>query len=60
MEVNIIFMTKNYNKCDSESVPLIMDWLGHEGLHFMQTLTDDKQNLNPHLMNLYYHYTITN
>ena len=33
-------MTKNYDISDNESLPTIMNWLGHEGLHFVQTLTD--------------------
>ena len=44
MEVNI-FITKNYDIYNSERVPIIMNLLGHEGLHFVQTLTDDDHDI---------------
>ena len=31
-------MTKSYDISDSETVPIIMNWLGHEGFHFVETL----------------------
>ena len=34
MEVKNIFMTMSYDICKSEGVPLIMNWLGYEGLSF--------------------------
>ena len=42
MEVKNIFMSKSYDITDSERVPIISKWLGFEGLHFMQTLTDEE------------------
>ena len=36
-------MTKSYDISDSERVPIIMNRLGCEGLHFVQTLMDDEQ-----------------
>ena len=28
---------------ENEKMPIILDWLGHEGLRFVQTLTDNEQ-----------------
>ena len=36
-------MTNSYNIEESKKVPIIMNWLGCEGLRFIQMLTDDKQ-----------------
>ena len=33
-------MTKCSDNNDNERVPIIMNWLGYEGLHFIPTLTD--------------------
>ena len=35
-------MRSYYDICDRERVPIIMNWVGCEGPHFEQTLTDDK------------------
>ena len=43
MEVKNICMTKSYNICSSEKIPITMNWLGHEGPHFVQTLVDDEE-----------------
>ena len=40
-----IFMTKRYDICDSERVPIIMNWSGCKGLHFVQTFTDNEQEV---------------
>ena len=40
-----IFMNKSYDICDSERVPIIMNCLGQEGLHFIQTLTGEEQDV---------------
>ena len=45
MEVNNILIAKNYNIWKSERVPRIMNWLGCEGIHFVPTLVDDKQEI---------------
>ena len=34
MEGKNIFMTQSYNTEDSEKKPIILNWLGHAGLHF--------------------------
>ena len=36
-------MIKTYATNESVKVPMIMNWLGHEGLEFLQTLTDNDQ-----------------
>ena len=38
-----IFLTNVYNIHESKEVPIIMNWLGHEGLIFAQTLNDEEQ-----------------
>ena len=45
MKVENIFMTRSYDITDSKKVPLIMNWLGHEGIHFVQTLADEEQEI---------------
>ena len=42
MKVKNIFMTKSYDISDNEGVPIIMNWLGCEGLHFIQTLANEE------------------
>ena len=41
MEVSNIFMM-NYGIGDSEKVPVNMNWLDCKGLHFFQTITEEK------------------
>ena len=41
--LNFEIEVKSYDICNSERVTIIMNWLGCEGLHLMQTLTDDWQ-----------------
>ena len=36
-------MHKGYDMTNKERVPLIINWLGYEVIHFMQTLTDEEQ-----------------
>ena len=36
-------MTNNYNTQESKKVPIILNWLGHEGLRFMKTLNDEEK-----------------
>ena len=43
MEVKNIFMNKGYDISDGERIPIIMNWLGCEGLHFVQTLNYEEQ-----------------
>ena len=33
---------KSYNTEENEKVPIIMNWLGHEGLRFVHVLTDNE------------------
>ena len=40
---------KSYDISDSESVQIIMVWLGHEGLPFIQTLTDEEYETCKHI-----------
>ena len=47
-EVNNIFITKNYAIDDSENVPITMNWLGHEGLHSIQTLNEGNEEAFQH------------
>ena len=35
-------MTKKYNTQDNQKVPVTLNWLGREGLQFMQTLNDEE------------------
>ena len=53
MEVKNIFMTYSHNISDSERVPVIMEWLGGEGLHIIQTLTDKEQWTCNNIANLF-------
>ena len=43
IEVNNIFMTKTYELEESEKVPIIMNWLGCEGLHFLHTTNEEEK-----------------
>ena len=43
IEVNIILMTNSYNTQKSEHVLIVLNWLGWEGLSFVQTLNDEEQ-----------------
>ena len=45
IEVRNIFMVRSYNKEESKTVPIIMDWLGHEGLRFIQMLPMGKKSV---------------
>ena len=45
MEARNIFITKSYNIDENEIVPIIMKWLGHEGLIFIQNLNDNEQEM---------------
>ena len=38
-------MTRIHDISDSERVPVIMNWLGCEGLNFVKTLTDKEQEI---------------
>ena len=38
-------MTKIYDICNNESSPIIRNWLGFKGLHFVQILTNDEQEI---------------
>ena len=38
-----IFLTNSYNIEDSKEVPIIMNWLAHEGLRFLQILSNTEQ-----------------
>ena len=66
-------MTKSYDICDSERVPIVMNWLGGEVFISVETLTDNegeihnssasplninKANLNPSTMKLCLYYKI--
>ena len=42
MEVKNIFMTKSCDIEDSERMLIIMTWLGHDGLHSVQKLAEEK------------------
>ena len=37
-------MTNSYNGQENETVSIIQNWLGREGLQFIQTLNNDKQD----------------
>ena len=43
IEVNNIFMMNNCSTQEIERVPIILNWLGWEGLRFVQTLNDEEQ-----------------
>ena len=43
MEVNNIFMIGSYDVDDSEKVLMTMKWLGHKGLHSIQTLSEEQK-----------------
>ena len=36
-------MTYSYNIQDNEKVPVLLNWLGKEGLQFMQVLNDENK-----------------
>ena len=36
-------MTNNYNIQESDRVPIILNWLGHEGFRFVQMLNNEEQ-----------------
>ena len=36
-------MTDSYNTQERERVPIILNWLGQEGLRFMRSLNDKEQ-----------------
>ena len=70
-----IFMTKRCETCNNKRVPMIRNWLGHEGLHFVQTLTNDENEISksspshfsmcnmkfkPSTMKPYYHCSTAN
>ena len=42
MEVLNKFLANSYNEDEDKKVPIIMSWLGHLRLHFIQTLTDNE------------------
>ena len=42
IEVKSIFMTNNHNIQDSKKVPVVFNWLGQEGLRFVQILNDEE------------------
>ena len=43
IEVKNIFIINNYKTHESKSVPIILNWIGQEGVRFMQTLNDKEQ-----------------
>ena len=43
MEVANVHQAKVYDLYDEEKVPVIKNWLGREGLQFLQTLTNAKK-----------------
>ena len=43
MEVNNIFMMKSYDIENCCKVLLVMNWLGCEGLHFIQTPNEEEK-----------------
>ena len=46
MEVRNIFLVKRYDIAEAEKLPLIKKyWLGREGLHFLQAITADEQEI---------------
>ena len=45
MRVNVLFRTKSFNICNSGRVPVIINWLGCEGIQFRQTLLGDEQEV---------------
>ena len=53
IEVKNIFMTNNYNIQENNRVPIILNWLGWEGLRFMQTLDEEEQEKCRTIMGLF-------
>ena len=45
IEIRNIFMMSSYNIDKDVKVSIVMNWLGHEGLRFIQTLTDNEQEI---------------
>ena len=43
IEMKKTFLTNNYNIQESKIALIIMNWLGHEGLRFLQTLKPEEK-----------------
>ena len=48
MEVGNIFMTKIMIQKMKKKLAIIKNWIGREGLHFIETLTIDEQEITIH------------
>ena len=48
IEVKKTFLASNYNILESQNIPILMNWLGHRGFRFVQTLRmKNKTNAKP-------------
>ena len=43
IEIKDLFLTNNYSIQEREKLPIIMNWLGNEGLNFMQIRSDTQK-----------------